>query len=258
MKTVVKKDGRRQPFDRNKLVYSILKAFKSVEEMDDYAEDKANNIADFIEKNEKEEITADELGNLVEKGLMSCKKKNVAKSYILYRDERDRIRGNTTDKTIDEIVSGTSTYWTSENSNKNAMVASTQRDYMAGAVSEDITRRKLLPRDVIAAHDAGELHFHDIDYFCQHTANCCLVNLEDMLQNGTVINQTKIETPHSFGTACTIATQIMAVVASGQYGGQSISLAHLAPFVDASRQKIIKELEKELNLVNAERQPITG
>lgn len=251
MKTVVKKDGRRQPFDRNKLVYSILKAFKSVEEMDDYAEDKANNIADFIEKNEKEEITADELGNLVEKGLMSCKKKNVAKSYILYRDERDRIRGNTTDKTIDEIVSGTSTYWTSENSNKNAMVASTQRDYMAGAVSEDITRRKLLPRDVIAAHDAGELHFHDIDYFCQHTANCCLVNLEDMLQNGTVINQTKIETPHSFGTACTIATQIMAVVASGQYGGQSISLAHLAPFVDASRQKIIKELEKELNLVNA-------
>lgn len=126
------------------------------------------------------------------------------------------------------------------------MLASTQRDYMAGAVSEDISRRQLLPRDVIEAHDEGKIHFHDIDYFLQKLFNCCLINLDDMLQNGTVINKTMIEKPHSFSTACNIATQIMAVVASGQHGGQSVNIAHLAPFVDISRQKIKKELNEEL------------
>ncbi len=144
--------------------------------------------------------------------------KTVAKQYILYRDERTRMRGNTTDKTVNEIVNGTSDYWTSENSNKNAMLASTQRDYLAGCISEDISRRQLLPTDVVKAHDEGIIHVHDIDYLIQHIPNCSLINLEDMLQNGTVINGTLIEKPHSFSTACNIATQIMACIASGQYG----------------------------------------
>lgn len=248
MKTIKKLDGRRQKYKREKLVFSILQAFEAANELDDYAEEKANNIADYIEheKENQNVVSADELGNLIEKGLMSCKKKNVAKTYILFRDERTRVRGNTTDKTVNEIVNGVSEYWTSENSNKNAMLSSTQRDYLAGAVSEDISRRQLLPTDVVKAHDEGIIHFHDIDYFVNKIPNCCVYNLEDMLQNGTVINKTLIEKPHSFSTACNIATQIMAVVASGQYGGQTISLAHLAPFVDVSRKRITKEVEEEL------------
>lgn len=252
MKTVKKLDGRWQKYRREKLVSSILRAFESVDELDDYAIEKANNIADFIEKEKENEntVSASDIGLLIEKGLMSCRKKEVARQYILYRDERTRLRGNTTDKTIDEIVNGTSTYWTTENSNKNAMLASTQRDYMAGAVSEDITRRNILPTDIVKAHDEGIIHFHDIDYAAQHIFNCCLVNLEDMLQNGTVINGTMIEKPHSFSTACNIATQIMACIASGQYGGQTMSLAHLAPFIDVSRKKIREEVKQELNGLN--------
>ena len=252
MKTVKKLDGRWQKYRREKLVSSILRAFESVDELDDYAIEKANNIADFIEKEKENEntVSASDIGLLIEKGLMSCRKKEVSRQYILYRDERTRLRGNTTDKTIDEIVNGTSTYWTTENSNKNAMLASTQRDYMAGAVSEDITRRNILPTDIVKAHDEGILHFHDIDYAAQHIFNCCLVNLEDMLQNGTVINGTMIEKPHSFSTACNIATQIMACIASGQYGGQTMSLAHLAPFIDVSRNKIREEVKQELSGLN--------
>lgn len=162
MKTVKKLDGRWQKYRREKLVSSILRAFESVDELDDYAIEKANNIADFIEKEKETEntVSASDIGLLIEKGLMSCRKKEVARQYILYRDERTRLRGNTTDKTIDEIVNGTSTYWTTENSNKNAMLASTQRDYMAGAVSEDITRRNILPTDIVKAHDEGIIHFH--------------------------------------------------------------------------------------------------
>lgn len=247
MTIVIKKDGRRAAFDREKLKSSILSAFEAEEgAVDDYALAKADNITSYIENDLKDTITAQDLGDLVERGLMSCKKKNVAKRYVLYRNERDRMRGNTTDQTIEEIVAGTNKYWISENSNKNATVASTQRDYMAGAVSEDISRRRLLPDDVVKAHDEGILHFHDIDYFLQKIPNCCLVNLEDMLQNGTTINNTQIEKPHSFSTACNIATQIMAVIASGQYGGQSVSIAHLAPFVNSSRVKIQQSVEKEL------------
>lgn len=251
MKIVIKKDGRTQEYQRDKLTKSILCAFDAVEgNIDEYARTKANNIADFIEKSFNDEATASDIGDMVEKGLMSGKKKDVAKAYVLKRDERNRIRGNTTDKVINEIVNGTSSYWTTENSNKNAMIASTQRDYMAGAVSEDISRRQLLPRDIIEAHDEGKIHFHDMDYFCQRIFNCCLINLEDMLQNGTVINKTLIEKPHSFSTACNIATQIMAVIASGQHGGQSVNIAHLAPFVDISRQKIRKEILEELKDVS--------
>lgn len=248
MKTVKKLDGRWQKYRREKLVSSILRAFESVDELDDYAIEKANNIADFIEKEKENEntVSASDIGLLIEKGLMSCRKKEVARQYILYRDERTRLRGNTTDDVIKEIVAGSNDYWSTENSNKDPLLAVTQRDYIAGAVSEDITRRQLMPTDVVKAHDDGILHIHDKDYYIQKIFNCCVYNLEDMLQNGTVINNTLIEKPHSFSTACNIASQIMALIASGQYGGQTISLAHIAPFIDVSRQKIRKETEAYL------------
>ena len=251
---IIKRDGRKVEFDQSKIKDDILKAFKSVDgEISDYAKIKSKKIAEYIQQiSEEKELTIDDIQNLVEKGLMSTKRKDVAKAYISYRQERDRLRGNLIDKTIKEIVEGENEYWNTENSNKNAKIASTQRDYMAGAISEDLSRRELLPTEVVKAHDEGIIHFHDIDYFAQRIFNCCLINLEDMLQNGTVINKTMIEKPKSFSTACNIATQIIAVVASGQYGGQSISLAHLAPFVQSSREKIRKEVENEYKLFDDE------
>ena len=251
---IIKRDGRKVEFDQSKIKDAILKAFKSVDgEISDYAKIKSEKIAEYIQQiSEERELTIDDIQNLVEKGLMSTKRKDVAKAYISYRQERDRLRGNLIDKTIKEIVEGENEYWNTENSNKNAKIASTQRDYMAGAISEDLSRRELLPTEVVKAHDEGIIHFHDIDYFAQRIFNCCLINLEDMLQNGTVINKTMIEKPKSFSTACNIATQIIAVVASGQYGGQSISLAHLAPFVQSSREKIRKEVENEYKLFEDE------
>ena len=251
---IIKRDGRKVEFDQSKIKDAILKAFKSVDgEISDYAKIKSEKIAEYIQQiSEEKELTIDDIQNLVEKGLMSTKRKDVAKAYISYRQERDRLRGNLIDKTIKEIVEGENEYWNTENSNKNAKIASTQRDYMAGAISEDLSRRELLPTEVVKAHDEGLIHFHDIDYFAQRIFNCCLINLEDMLQNGTVINKTMIEKPKSFSTACNIATQIIAVVASGQYGGQSISLAHLAPFVQSSREKIRKEVENEYKLFDDE------
>ena len=251
---IIKRDGRKVEFDQSKIKDAILKAFKSVDgEISDYAKIKSEKIAEYIQQiSEEKELTIDDIQNLVEKGQMSTKRKDVAKAYISYRQERDRLRGNLIDKTIKEIVEGENEYWNTENSNKNAKIASTQRDYMAGAISEDLSRRELLPTEVVKAHDEGLIHFHDIDYFAQRIFNCCLINLEDMLQNGTVINKTMIEKPKSFSTACNIATQIIAVVASGQYGGQSISLAHLAPFVQSSREKIRKEVENEYKLFDDE------
>ena len=251
---IIKRDGRKVEFDQSKIKDAILKAFKSIDgEISDYAKIKSEKIAEYIQQiSEERELTIDDIQNLVEKGLMSTKRKDVAKAYISYRQERDRLRGNLIDKTIKEIVEGENEYWNTENSNKNAKIASTQRDYMAGAISEDLSRRELLPTEVVKAHDEGLIHFHDIDYFAQRIFNCCLINLEDMLQNGTVINKTMIEKPKSFSTACNIATQIIAVVASGQYGGQSISLAHLAPFVQSSREKIRKEVENEYKLFDDE------
>ena len=251
---IIKRDGRKVEFDQSKIKDAILKAFKSVDgEISDYAKIKSEKIAEYIQQvSEERELTIDDIQNLVEKGLMSTKRKDVAKAYISYRQERDRLRGNLIDKTIKEIVEGENEYWNTENSNKNAKIASTQRDYMADAISEDLSRRELLPTEVVKAHDEGIIHFHDIDYFAQRIFNCCLINLEDMLQNGTVINKTMIEKPKSFSTACNIATQIIAVVASGQYGGQSISLAHLAPFVQSSREKIRKEVENEYKLFDDE------
>jgi ribonucleoside-triphosphate reductase len=238
MNQVIKRDSRVVPFNPHTIENAILKAFKAVDgDVSEYAQTKAKNIAEYIAGLAKEkDMGVEEIQDLVEKGLCSTKRKDVAKAYILYREDRTRARGNTIDKTVQEIVQNTNDYWKNENSNKNPQILSTQRDYIAGAVSTDISKRIILPKDVVEAHEQGIIHVHDMDYLMQHMFNCCLVNLEDMLQNGTVISGNMIEKPHSFATACNIATQIMAQVASNQYGGQSETLSHLAPFVDISRQ----------------------
>lgn len=254
---IQKRDGRIVNFDQNKIIDAILAAFKEVDgELTDYAYIKAGNIADYIEHYSKERnktLSVSEIQDLVEAGLMSTKRKDVAKAYILYRDERDRLRGNTTDKIIQEIVCNENDYWSTENSNKDPQVVTTQRDYIAGATSTDLARRLLLPRDIVKAHDEGIIHFHDIDYFAQNAlTNCELLNLEDMLQNGTVINKVLIEKPHRILTASTIATQIILAVTSSTYGGCTITLTHLAPFVrDSYKRYLNKYLSKNFSLEQA-------
>ena len=244
---IVKRDGTQVQFDRDKIINAINKAFIEVDGKL-YETDTAYDIAVEIEQaarqlaEEDRILSVEAIQDLVEDYLMRSERKDVARAYIRYRYKKEILRQ--TSKTYDgilELVEMQNDELKEENSNKNAIVASTQRDYMAGEVSKDLSHRMLLPAEVVRAHDAGEIHFHDMDYYAQHIHNCCLVNLEDMLQNGTVINKTKIEKPHSFATACNIATQIMAVVASGQYGGQSVSLSHLAPFVDVSRKALKKK-----------------
>lgn len=248
MKKVKKRDGRIVDFDSSKIINAVLAAFKQVDgEISEYAKTKAQNIADYIEGYYIEDDDTyipgiEDIQDLVEKGLMSSKRKDVAKAYVLYREERTRQRENPLDETIKEIVSGNSEYWNTENSNKNSKVVTTQRDYLAGALSTDMTRRVLLPKDIVEAHDAGIIHFHDADYFAQNALNnCCLINLEDMLQNGTVINGVMIEKPHKFLTAMTIATQIILGVSSSQYGGCTVSMTHLAPFVRDSYNKYLNK-----------------
>lgn len=249
-KYILKRDGRRKQFDKQKIVNAIKMAFESTqgEEFDEYAETKANNIADYIEQKVDESenmMSVEDIQDLVENGLMSCKKKNVAKEYILYRDERRLARENTIDKDLDELFSGNNEYWNTENSNKDVTNITVQRDYVAGITSTDITRRYLLPKEVVKAHDDGIIHFHDADYFIQRgITNCELTNLEDMLQNGTVINKVAISKPHSLLTACTIATQIITAVSSSTYGGQTITLSHLAPFVRISYDRYLQKYKK--------------
>ena len=246
---VQKRDGRLVNFNEQKIVDAILSAFKEVDgELSNYAVEKATNIASYIKgyyEDEDDYIpNIEEIQDLVEKGLMSTKRKDVAKAYVLYREERTRNRGNLTDKSVADLLDGTSEYWNSENANKNAYVVTTQRDYLAGITSTDITRRLLLSKEIVEAHDAGIIHFHDADYFAQNALNnCCLINLNDMLQNGTVINGVMIEKPHKFLTACTIATQIILGVSSSQYGGCTISLTHLAPFVRDSYNYYVKKYQ---------------
>lgn len=243
----VKRDGRKEEFDKSKISNAIKKAFIEVDgDIDDKAEAIVDKIANEIAGTKKEEMSVEDIQDMVVNKLMATSRKDVASRYVEYRYQRKIIReANTTDETIMELLSGQSDYWNNENSNKNAELVTTQRDYMAGVVSEDISKRFLVPKDVIEAHDAGIIHFHDMDYFAQNALhNCDLVNLEDMLQNGTVISGVMIEKPHSFATACNIATQIIAQVASSQYGGQTVSIAHLAPFVDVSRQKFKKDAMK--------------
>ncbi len=247
---IIKRDGRKVAFNRDKIERAILKAFLSVDkDWSDYAVAKAQNIASYIEEVAKEKtLTIDDIQNLVENGLMSTKRKDVARAYISYRHDRDLARGNSTDKIIYEMLDGTNEYWSKENSNKNPYIVTTQRDYLAGITSTDLTKRFLLPQDILKAHEEGILHFHDMDYFAQNAlTNCCLINLEDMLQNGTSINGVLIEKPHRLLTATTIATQIITAVASSQYGGCTISLSHLVPFVKSS-EKYYYNKYKQRNL----------
>jgi ribonucleoside-triphosphate reductase len=247
--SVKKRDGRIVTFNKQKIINAILSAFKSVDgDVDDYAISKAENIANYIESYVAEKkviLNIEDIQDLVEKGLMATKRKDVAKEYVLYREERSKARGNLTDSSVEELLGGTSEYWNSENANKNSYVVTTQRDYLAGITSTDLTRRLLLSKDIVDAHDAGIIHFHDADYFAQNALNnCCLINLNDMLQNGTVINGVMIEKPHKFLTACTIATQIILGVSSSQYGGCTVSLTHLAPFVKDSYNYYYKKYMK--------------
>ena len=240
---VIKRNGSEVKFNKKKIINAITKAMKSCNINDP---EFVMQIADSIEARNQKVITVEDIQDIIENKLMASKYKNVAQKYIRYRYERERIRhSNTTDDAILALIEQDNELIKQENSNKNPTIISTQRDYMAGEVSKDLTNRIFLPSDIVEAHKQGLIHFHDADYFAQHCHNCDLVNLEDMLQNGTVINGTLVEKPHSFSTACNIATQIMAQVASSQYGGQSISLTHLAPFVNVSREKIRQEIDDE-------------
>lgn len=247
---VLKRDGRKAGFDRSRIETAILKAFTETDgEISDYASRKAKEIASQIEKvfvSEGRDMSVEEIQDMVEEKLMSCKRKDVARNYIIYRERRTLIRGNTTDKDTKEMLTRTSDYWNDENSNKDSRVVTTQRDYMAGILSTDFSKRFLLPPEVTEAHELGLIHQHDMDYMAQNAlTNCCLINLEDMLQNGTMVNGTAIDKPHRLLTATTIATQIITAVASSQYGGATITLTHLAPFVRDSRNWYIAKYKSE-------------
>ncbi len=247
---IIKRSGKEVVFDIDKIILAIKKANNEVSEAERLSEETIIEIAKSVEDaclSYNRAPGVEEIQDLVENRLMALKAYNIARKYITYRYRRNLVRqSNTTDDQIMTLIECNNEEVKQENSNKNPTVNSVQRDYMAGEVSKDITKRILLPRDIVEAHEAGLIHFHDMDYFAQHMHNCDLVNLEDMLQNGTVISGTMIEKPHSFSPACNIATQIIAQVASNQYGGQSISLTHLAPFVKISRDKITKQVEQEL------------
>ena len=247
---IIKRNGAEVAFDSEKIRIAITKANEAAEEKYRMTPLQISRITENVSiscEDMGRSPSVDEIQDLVEKAIMAHGAFEVAKEYITYRYTRSLLRqSNTTDDRILTLIESNNEEVKQENANKNPTINAVQRDYMAGEVSKDIARRILLPQDVVSAHDAGIIHFHDADYYAQHMHNCDLVNLEDMLQNGTVISGTMIEKPHSFSTACNIATQIIAQVASNQYGGQSISLTHLAPFVQVSREKIRKAVEREL------------
>lgn len=253
---IIKRNGQEAIFDEVKITNAIIGANKEVVETERLSEEEIDNITNDIKykcQKMKRALSVEEIQNLVEDELMKLNSFSVARKYITYRFQRALARqSNTTDDQILSLIECANEEVKQENSNKNPTVNSVQRDYMAGEVSKDLTRRILLPEDIVKAHDEGLIHFHDADYFSQHMHNCDLVNLEDMLQNGTVISETMIEKPKSFSTACNVATQIIAQVASSQYGGQSITLSHLAPFVDVSRQKFRKEVKEEFETIGLE------
>ena len=253
---IIKRNGAEETFDRQKIKNAIEKANNETEGKPELTERQMDYISYVIEDYCKEmdrALSVEEIQELVETHIINQNAPETAKRYIRYRFTRNLARAaNTTDNQILSLIECNNEEVKQENSNKNPTVNSVQRDYMAGEVSKDLTKRILLPEDIVKAHEEGIIHFHDADYFAQHMHNCDLVNLEDMLQNGTVISETMIEKPHSFSTACNIATQIIAQVASNQYGGQSISLAHLAPFVQISREKIQKQVREEMAEVGME------
>ena len=246
---IIKRSGAEEEFHLSKIEAAIVKANGTVLENERLTDSQIQDICESIQElceSRGRAFSVEEIQDLVENGIMRQQAFSVAHNYITYRFKRALVRkANSTDKQILSLLECDNEEVKQENSNKNPVVNSVQRDYMAGEVSKDITRRFLLPQDVVEAHEKGLIHFHDSDYFAQHMHNCCLVNLEDMLLNGTVISGTMIEKPHSFSTACNIATQIIAQIASSQYGGQSISLSHLAPFVDISRHRFRREVRRE-------------
>ena len=253
---IIKRSGSEVTFDIQKIINAVTKANKEVVHSDRLSEEQIQTIAENVENICDEmgrSLNVEEIQDLVENQIMNFRAFAVARKYITYRYKRALVRkSNSTDEQILSLLECNNEEVKQENSNKNPTVNSVQRDYMAGEVSKDITKRLLLPSDIVEAHEQGIIHFHDADYFAQHMHNCCLVNLEDMLQNGTVISETMIEKPHSFSTACNIATQAIAQIASSQYGGQSISLAHLAPFVQVSREKFIKQVTEECKATGLE------
>ncbi|MGN1269552.1 MAG: anaerobic ribonucleoside-triphosphate reductase [Clostridia bacterium] len=243
---VIKRDGKVVDYDKEKIVIAIGKANKEVRPKERASKEEINEIINYIEELGKKRILVEDIQDIIEEQLMSFGKYTLAKKYITYRYTRELVRkANTTDQSIKELIEGESEYWNNENSNKNARVVTTQRDYLAGITSTDITRRFLLPEDVVKAHDEGIIHFHDADYFAQNAlTNCELINLEDMLQNGTIMNGVMIEKPHRFLTAMTIATQIILGVTSSTYGGATVSLTHLAPFVKSSYDRYYKKYKQ--------------
>ena len=251
---VYKRDGRAVVYDENKIIKAIQKANKGVEDLQERATMlEIKSLLSVIESTyrskttkDKEGISVEEIQDLIEQYFVKLGKYNLAKKYILYRYKREIIRkSNTTDESILSLVRSDNKEVMEENSNKNAYINSTQRDLIAGEVSKDLSKRLLLPADVVKAHEDGVLHFHDMDYFLQHSFNCCLVNIKDMLDNGTVMNGKLIESPKSFQVACTVMTQIIAAVASGQYGGQSVNIKHLGKYLKISFDKYKKRIRTE-------------
>lgn len=243
---IIKRDGSIVEYDANKIKIAINKANAEVHKNEKASKEEIEEITKYIEELNKKRMLVEDIQDIIEQKLMELDHYQLAKAYITYRYTRSLVRqANTTDQSIKELIDGTSEYWNNENSNKNARIVTTQRDYLAGITSTDIARRFLIPKDVIEAHDEGILHFHDMDYFAQNALhNCDLINLEDMLQNGTCINGVMIEKPHRFITAMTIATQIITAVNSSQYGGVTITLTHLAPFVRESYKRYVKKYQE--------------
>ena len=251
---IIKRSGSEMTFNIDKISQAVSRANLSVPESARLNELQVALISDNVRRICEQmgrALNVEEIQDLVENEIMNQRAFDVARNYITYRYKRALVRkSNSTDEQILSLIECNNEEVKQENSNKNPTVNSVQRDYMAGEVSKDITKRFLLPQDIVEAHEKGIIHFHDADYFAQHMHNCCLVNLEDMLQNGTIISETMIERPHSFSTACNIATQAIAQIASSQYGGQSITLSHIAPFVQVSREKFRREVRQELEAQN--------
>ena len=243
---IQKRDGRVVPYEEEKIVAAIHKANNEVEEKDRADEALIQQILDAVKAEKRQLQTVEHVQDLIEQQLVEANKYVLSKKYMVYRYQRSLLRkSNTTDESILKLIRNENKELAEENSNKNTRLASTQRDYIAGEVSRDVTRRMLLPEHISLAHDNGVLHFHDADYFIQPIFNCCLINIQDMLDNGTSINGKMIESPKSFQVACTVTTQIIAAVASNQYGGQSVNIKHLGKYLRKSREKFAHQLEEE-------------
>ena len=240
---VIKRDGRAVDFDKSKIIKAIEKANTEVRKKERATKEDIDSIIEYIIAQNKKRMLVEDIQDIIEEKLMECEKYELAKKYIVYRYNRALVRkSNTTDESILKLIKNENKELAEENSNKNTVIASTQRDYIAGEVSRDLTKRILLPERVTKADAEGVLHFHDADYFVQPIFNCCLINIGDMLDNGTVMNGKLIESPKSFQVACTVTTQIIAAVASNQYGGQSVDLKHLGKYLAVSRKKFKKEI----------------